>query len=162
MLESGQRLRFGKISYTFQLRISQPEQRRRAPLGTTAMRELTTGFFDPAAAGLISAISYQPVLDADGALKLPGAERALPAGVVASFKESPALVVLSRGDPQVYHLKRGTHLTIGRDKKDGIAVAEIAASRKHAEVFFLAAGIGKRSPPASMSIPVTAPSSMSG
>ena len=104
------------------------------------MRELTTGFFDPAPAGLIAAASYQPVLDADGALRLPGEERALSAGVVASFKKSPALVVLLRGDLQVHHLKRGAHLTIGRDKKNSIPLAEITASRKHAEVFYGADG----------------------
>ncbi len=60
--------------------------------------------------------------------------------MVDSFKASPALVVLLRGDPQVHHLKRGTHLTIGRDKKSDIALAEIAASRKHAEVFYGADG----------------------
>jgi pSer/pThr/pTyr-binding forkhead associated (FHA) protein/NADPH-dependent 2,4-dienoyl-CoA reductase/sulfur reductase-like enzyme len=135
-LESGQRIRFGRVTYLFQLRSVQPErQARPAAGGTTYMRELTTGFFDPSAAGLVPAASYQPVLEADGSLLLPGAERALPASVVASFKASPALVVLLRGDPHVYHLERGRHLTIGRDKKNEIALADIAASRRHAEVF---------------------------
>jgi NADPH-dependent 2,4-dienoyl-CoA reductase/sulfur reductase-like enzyme/pSer/pThr/pTyr-binding forkhead associated (FHA) protein len=136
VLEAGQRIRFGKVTYLFQLRSSQVEREHRTgAAGLTSMRELTTGFFDPRAAGLVSAISYQPVLDADGSLRLPGAERALPARIVASFKDSPALVVLLRGDPQVYHLKHGARLTIGRDKKNDIDLAEIAASRKHAEVF---------------------------
>ena len=139
-LESGQRVRFGKVSYTFQLRISQPEQRQRSAVGATAMRELTTGFFDPTAAGLISAASYQPALNAGGELRLPGAQRVLPASVVDSFKAAPALVILKGGDPQVHHLKHGTHLIIGRDKKSDIALAEIAASRKHAEVFYGADG----------------------
>jgi NADPH-dependent 2,4-dienoyl-CoA reductase/sulfur reductase-like enzyme/pSer/pThr/pTyr-binding forkhead associated (FHA) protein len=143
VLESGQRLRFGHISYQFQLRSSQAGQEQRKAsagaakaMGTTYIRELTTGFFDPLAEGAVPAASYQPVLNADGSLKLPGAERALPAGVVASFKDTPALVALWQGDPQVHRLKRGQRLTIGRDKQNDISLAEIAASRKHAEVFF--------------------------
>ncbi len=136
-LEAGQRVRFGKVSYQVELRISQVEQAapRRVSAGTSYIRELTTGFFDPLAAGAIPAVSYQPVLNADGSLRLPGAERALAASVVDSFKDTPALVVVWRGDPQVHSLKRGKQLTIGRDKKNEIALAEVSASRKHAEVF---------------------------
>ncbi|HEV2581035.1 MAG TPA: FAD-dependent oxidoreductase, partial [Ktedonobacteraceae bacterium] len=67
-LEAGQRIRFGKVSYQVQMRSSQAEQAapRTVSAETSYIRELTTGFFDPMAAGAIPATSYQPVLNADG------------------------------------------------------------------------------------------------
>ncbi len=137
-LEAGQRVRFGKVEYIFQERADeQPGEPAKParPAGTTYLRELATGFFDPEAAGPVEAASYQPVLDADGSLMLPGAQRAIPASTVATFKETPALIALIQGNPQVLPLKRGKRYTLGRDRQNDLALLDITASRKHAEVF---------------------------
>lgn len=137
-LEAGQRVRFGKVEYIFQERADeQPGEPAKParPAGTTYLRELATGFFDPEAAGPVEASSYQPVLDADGSLMLPGAQRAIPASTVATFKETPALIALIQGNPQVLLLKRGKRYTLGRNRQNDLALLDIAASRKHAEVF---------------------------
>jgi hypothetical protein len=97
--------------------------------------ELTTGFYDPIAAGHVLPPSGQPVLNADGSLLLPGAAKALPATSVAALKDAPALIVIAHGIPQVVHLKQGKRITLGRDKTCDIMLAEVAASRRHAEVF---------------------------
>ncbi len=128
--------------------------------GLTKLHEMTTGFFDPSArgrdesgpysdpsargrdksgyldkSGTYSLPSGQPILNADGSLLLPGATRALPASVVATFKEAPALVVVTHGIPQVVHLKQGKRITLGRDKANDVVLADVSTSRKHAEVF---------------------------
>src|SRR5205814_9669404 len=38
-------------------------------------------------------------------------------------------------NPEVFSLKQGKRLTVGRDKGNDIVLPEVAASRKHAEVF---------------------------
>jgi len=87
------------------------------------------------------ASQIQPVLNADGSLLLPGAARALPANVVLAFKEQPALVVLTGAvtkevaTPLVFMLKQDKPVTIGRSKDNDIELADVAASRSHAEVF---------------------------
>jgi pSer/pThr/pTyr-binding forkhead associated (FHA) protein len=65
---------------------------------------------------------------------LPGATMPLPANSVASLKDAPALIVIAHGIPQVVHLKRRKRVTLGRDKTCDIVLAEVAASRRHAEV----------------------------
>jgi predicted component of type VI protein secretion system len=40
-----------------------------------------------------------------------------------------------QGKPEVFPLKQGKRLTIGRGKGNDIVLPEVAASRKHAEVF---------------------------
>jgi hypothetical protein len=84
----------------------------------------------------------QPVLDADGSLLLPGAGAAVPPDVVASFEKRPGLVVLSGATgangkrlPLVFLLKQGRRISLGRDKENDIKLADIEASRRHAEVF---------------------------
>ncbi len=105
--------------------------------GITTFHELTTGFYDPGGRDKSSPYtpSGQPVLNADGSLLLPGATQALSADIVATFKETPALIVLVHGSPQVVYLKQGRSILLGRDKTCDVVLADIAASRKHAEVF---------------------------
>lgn len=83
----------------------------------------------------------QPVLNPDGSLLPPGSARAVPAAVVETFKEAPALIILSEeimkrgGKPEVHLLKRGKRLTIGREQGNDIELADVVVSRRHAEIF---------------------------
>lgn len=81
----------------------------------------------------------QPVLNADGSLRLPGAASPVPASVVAACQQTPALIVLTGKEgqrvPQVVMLKQGRHTSIGRDQENDIALADAEVSRHHAEVF---------------------------
>ncbi|HLZ56038.1 MAG TPA: FAD-dependent oxidoreductase [Ktedonosporobacter sp.] len=95
-----------------------------------------------AAEQLAPASLGQSVLNDDGSLLLPGASQPIPASVVATFRAAPALVVLAArtsglgsGVPQVVLLKQGRRMTIGRDKGNEIALADVVLSRRHAEVF---------------------------
>ncbi len=89
----------------------------------------------------------QPVLNPDGSLFLPGARMPLPASVVASFKESAALVILAEDTtqegnrpPMVFLLKGGKRTTLGREEGMDIELADPVVSRRHAEVFSGPAG----------------------
>ncbi len=158
MLKPGDQLRFGKVKFVFKLRgaggagapLAGTLTRLRSGTlpGMTKLQEMTTGFFDPAARrdqpGLYSPPTGQPVLNADGSLLLPGATTALPANVVATFKESPALVVVAQGTPQVVYLKQGKRITLGRDKTNDVPLADVAASRKHAEILYSSDGFSIR------------------
>lgn len=144
ILRPDDRLRFGNVKFVFKVRgasstggpLAGTMTRLRSGTlpGLRKLHEMTTGFFDPAA-DQAPPPSGQPVLNADGSLLLPGATQALPADVVATFKEAPALVVITHGIAQVVHLKRGKRITLGRDQACDIVLAEAAASRLHAEVF---------------------------
>ena len=96
---------------------------------------MLTGFYDPDSAGQAPPPQGQPILNADGSLLLPGATEAVPASVVDSFKSAPALILVGHGKPAVYRLKRSKRLKLGRDKANDIMLADVAASRLHAEVF---------------------------
>jgi NADPH-dependent 2,4-dienoyl-CoA reductase/sulfur reductase-like enzyme/pSer/pThr/pTyr-binding forkhead associated (FHA) protein len=139
-LKPGDRVRFGKILFTYQVKDAQLANdaktgvRSESLPGKTALHDLTTGFYDPIAANQILPPSGQPILHADGSLLLPGATQALPADVVATLKKEPALIIISTGSPHVVHLKQGKRITFGRDKACDIALADIAISRRHAEV----------------------------
>src|SRR5205085_1141614 len=74
------------------------------------------------------------ILHADGSLLLPGAASAIPASVVAKLQASPALIVVGHAKPQVFFLRQGKRLTLGRDKTNDLVLAEVSASRLHAEV----------------------------
>lgn len=100
---------------------------------------LETSIYDPLAAALSQ---EQPILNADGSLLLPGAASPIPASTVATFNMAPTLIVVpgympheKQGPPDVHLLKQGKHITLGRDKSNDIPLADIVASRKHAEVF---------------------------
>jgi len=129
--KQGDRIRFGKVTYEFQLRMVAEQL---SGTGMTRLHQAATGFFDPAAAGQAAPPSGQPILNAGGALMLPGATSAVPAATVATFKESPVLIMVTHGKPEVFHLKTGKRLKLGRDKGNDIVLADVAASRLHAEV----------------------------
>jgi NADPH-dependent 2,4-dienoyl-CoA reductase/sulfur reductase-like enzyme/pSer/pThr/pTyr-binding forkhead associated (FHA) protein len=140
ILKPDDRVRFGKMKFTFQVKGVRPANDSMTRLrdepspGITKSHDLTTGFYDPVAAGRVLPPSGQPILNADGSLLLPGAIQALPADIVATFKKEPALIVIIPGSPQVVHLKQGKRITLGRDKACNIVLADVAASRRHAEV----------------------------
>src|SRR6266480_1188489 len=142
ILKPVDRVRFGKMKFTFQVKGVRPANDSMTRLrgeklpGITKLHDLTTGFYDPGGRDKSSpyAPSGQPVLNADGSLLLPGATQALSADIVATFKEDPALIVLVHGSPQVVYLKQGKRITLGRDKACNVVLADVAASRRHAEV----------------------------
>ncbi|MGZ6366129.1 MAG: FAD-dependent oxidoreductase [Ktedonobacteraceae bacterium] len=141
-LQPDDKVRFGKILFTFQVKEAQPTYDAKASLrdeslaGKTVLHDLTTGFFDPDGRNTLSPYipSGQPILHADGSLLLPGATQALPADVVATLKKEPALIIISKGSPHVVHVKQGKRIILGRDKACDIALADVAISRRHAEV----------------------------
>ena len=139
-LKPGDRVRFGKVMFTFVVKGVESTNDAKIAVsgetlsGNTRLHNLTTGFFDPRAADQALPPSGQPILRADGSLMLPGATQALPADIVATFKKDPALILITKGSPQVIHLKQGKRITIGRDKTCKIVLADVAVSRKHAEI----------------------------
>ena len=143
ILKPGDKVRFGKAKFVFQVRgvgsaqgTSMQVRSQNVP-GITRLHEMATGFYDPGERDKSgpSAPSGQPVLNADGSLLLPGATKALPADVVATLQEAPALIIIAHGNPRVFHLKQGKRITLGRDKASDVVLPEVAASRLHAEVF---------------------------
>ncbi len=136
ILKQGDRIRFGnKATYTFQTRAVGKQAVR-----LTTLHHMVTGFYDPAKAvetepigGALPPLG-QPILKADGSLQLPGAKSAVPASVVKTLNESPALIMITQGQPEVFRLKPGKRLRLGRDKNCDIVLADVAASRLHAEV----------------------------
>jgi len=139
-LKPGDRVRFGKMKFTFQVKAVRPANDSMAHLrgdrlqGITKLHDLTTGFYDPIAAGQVLPPSGQPILNADGSLLLPGAKQALPADIVATMKKDPALIIITSSSPYMVYLKQGKRITLGRDKACHVVLADVAASRKHAEV----------------------------
>jgi pSer/pThr/pTyr-binding forkhead associated (FHA) protein len=142
LLKHNDRLRFGNVPYVFitnsvDRKTTRSSSRAVAP-GSTAFHRMGTGFYDLASAGNAPPPQSQLILNADGSLLLPGATEAIPASDVASFKE--VLVMVGRDKPAVYHLKQGKRIKMGRDKGNDIVLADIAASRLHAEVFHASDG----------------------
>ncbi|HET8840906.1 MAG TPA: FAD-dependent oxidoreductase [Ktedonobacteraceae bacterium] len=136
LLSAGDAVRFGKIDYIFQL--EQPAKKMQTQLtfaGTTRMIERATGFYNAHANGQAVGETSQPQLNADGSLLLPGASEAVPANLAATLKSSPALVAVIAGRPQIFYLKPGKTAVLGRDKQNEVALPDMSASRKHAEVF---------------------------
>jgi len=127
ILKQDDRVLFGKVAYIFQFRSLARQVK-------TTLHQAMTGFYDPTAASSSPQPSGQPILNADGSLLLPGTSSAIPASVVATFKESPVLIVVSHGKPEIFRLKPGQRLKLGRDKNNDIILADVAASRLHAEV----------------------------
>ena len=139
LLKSSDRVRFGQVPYLFIVRSAEKQEAhtstQAALPGPTAFHQMLTGFYDPDSAGQASPPQGQPILNADGSLLLPGATEAIPASVVDSFKSTPALILVGHGKPAVYRLKQSKRLKMGREKTNEIVLADVAASRLHAEVF---------------------------
>ncbi|HEU0000696.1 MAG TPA: FAD-dependent oxidoreductase [Ktedonobacteraceae bacterium] len=139
LLKHNDRIRFGQVAYLFLARSSGKRatqaDSKTILAGPTAFHQMATGFYDPTSVDQAPPPQGQPILNADGSLLLPGATSAIAASVVASFKESPVLIMVGRGKPAVYRLKQGKRIKMGRDKANDIVLAEVSASRLHAEVF---------------------------
>jgi NADPH-dependent 2,4-dienoyl-CoA reductase/sulfur reductase-like enzyme/pSer/pThr/pTyr-binding forkhead associated (FHA) protein len=137
MLKPNDLLRFGKlVTFRFVLRVLPPKTASASPSGTNMAG--VTRLYDWGATGKLQP-SSQPVLNADGSLQLPGAASPIPASVIESCKETPALIVLTGKEgqraPQVVMLKQGRHIVLGRDQNNDIMLADAEVSRRHAEVF---------------------------
>lgn len=129
-------VQFGKIArFTFQLRPVPVAPSTRAVQPTT-FHEMKTAFYDPMEADLSCQMppQGQPIVNAAGELLLPGATQMISAGNVARLTESPALIVVARGIPTPYFLRKGKSVVLGRDKKADIVLADVLASRRHAEI----------------------------
>ncbi len=137
ILKQGDQLRFGTVvKLTFVQRSrkgkgSKPSVGSMTMAGVTMLHEVNKG--DP--------VLSLPLLNGDGSLLLPGSLTPIPAGVVTTFNESPALIVLAGGaargehrPPRVFSLKKGKQIVIGRDKENDIEIADIVVSRHHAEI----------------------------
>lgn len=136
LLAPGNVVSFGKVDYLFQIEQAAPQRQTQGTFsGQTRLIERATGFYDAQASAQTAAETSQPLLNADGALLLPGASEAIPANIAASFSTSPALIAIVAGRPQIFRLKSGKIAVIGRDKQNEIALQDMSASRKHAEVF---------------------------
>ncbi|HEY0753974.1 MAG TPA: FAD-dependent oxidoreductase [Ktedonobacteraceae bacterium] len=136
VLQSGEYLRFGKITYVFlREEPARAAQIQVTVLNKTRLSEHATGFYDPGAAEQ-EASSSQPRLNADGSLLLPGARAAIPAADVATFKLRPALVAIIQERPSICYLRPGQTAVLGRDKQNALVLPDMSSSRKHAEVFY--------------------------
>ena len=138
-LAQNDQLRFGRlVEFVFKVRtvsssgISNPTS---LP-GIAATEEAVTGAFPALAANTgATPVMGQPVLQNDGSLLLPGAVSPLAPAVVASLYDSPALVIVAQGRPEVHTLREKQHLVLGRDRSCEVVLADITISRAHAEIF---------------------------
>jgi hypothetical protein len=93
------------------------------------------GFEEQLSRSPLGQLAIQP----DGSLQLPGTSYTIPADVLASCKDNPALVVLTGKEgqrvPRVLMLQPGRSLTVGRDQDNDVALIDVEVSRRHAEVF---------------------------
>jgi NADPH-dependent 2,4-dienoyl-CoA reductase/sulfur reductase-like enzyme/pSer/pThr/pTyr-binding forkhead associated (FHA) protein len=130
-------LRFGKlVTFRFVQRALPPKTAPAKPSGNSMAG--VTRLHDWQATDKLQP-SGQPVLNDDGSLQLPGAASPIPASVIESCKETPALIVLTGKEGQRAHqvvmLKQGRHIFLGRDHNNDIMLADAEVSRRHAEVF---------------------------
>jgi NADPH-dependent 2,4-dienoyl-CoA reductase/sulfur reductase-like enzyme/pSer/pThr/pTyr-binding forkhead associated (FHA) protein len=144
-LKPGNLVQFGKMArFTFQLR-PVPVAPSIGAAQPTKFHEMKTAFYDPLGADLSRPMPQgQPIINAAGELLLPGATQAISAGNVARLTETPALIVVARGIPALHFLRKGKSVVLGRDKKADIVLADVLASRKHAEIIDGPAGFSIR------------------
>jgi NADPH-dependent 2,4-dienoyl-CoA reductase/sulfur reductase-like enzyme/pSer/pThr/pTyr-binding forkhead associated (FHA) protein len=137
VLKTNDLLRFGRlVTFRFVLRALPPDTAPAKPSGSNMAG--VTRLHDWNVTDKLPS-SGQPVLNDDGSLQLPGAASPIPASVIASCKEIPALIVLTgkagQRAYQVVMLKQGRHIFLGRDQNNDIMLADAEVSRRHAEVF---------------------------
>lgn len=153
ILQQGDTLRFGKnVSLLLQMRQVTAQEKllhqqtgvgmapevhmaRGEVAGVSAADEMPTRQINLAGASQLSQPAGRPVFNADGSLTLPGAASPIPANVVAALKKSPALIMVAHGTPEVFQLKQGKRITLGRERANDIVLTEMMASRKHAAVY---------------------------
>lgn len=144
VLNNNDTVRFGSTAtYRFFMRAAPVGQKQATPQNMS-MAGIT--LFQGEAMTLVSvspvaAPMSQPVLQDDGSLLLPETSHAVPAGAVATFKTTPGLLVVSdnannpgKATPLVYLLNKKKALSIGREKGNDIALNDVVASRRHAEI----------------------------
>jgi len=156
LLKPGDTVKFGDVSFAFQTRKVDPSasmllskhnlhllsngviagnvapisakvspQNGNAPAKTSLLQNASP--IAPSALG-------QPMQNTDGSVFFPEASSPLPATIVATMRETPALVAIMQGRPEVFLLKQGKNTTIGRDKENPVVLADISISRRHAEL----------------------------
>jgi len=142
ILQPNDTLRVGNtVTFRFLLRSSSPGSTSRTGNRSSALQP------DETTARLKRVAQDQPVLNADGTLSSPGIEKPVPASVVATFKEVPALIILPTSSggatstpPWVYLLKPNRLIAIGRERGNSIELGDPVVSRRHAELFLASNG----------------------
>ncbi len=137
VLNANDIVRFGKtVKFRFVMRTI--EQERKIPGNNPS----SAGIPQMYEAGENAERLGQSMLNPDGSLLLPGTRTPLPARVVATFRDSAALVALAedttregKRPPMVFLLKDGKRTTLGREEGMDIELADPVVSRQHAEVF---------------------------
>ncbi len=137
-LKTNDQVRIGKrAKFRFLQRTINPNRQQAQPVPNNTNNSRP----QPYAAEATRIVQRQTVLKPDGSLYPPGAAQSVPADVVATFKEIPALVILPQGPngeandtPRVYLLKPGKQVTIGREKGNDVELLDVVASRRHAEI----------------------------
>jgi NADPH-dependent 2,4-dienoyl-CoA reductase/sulfur reductase-like enzyme/pSer/pThr/pTyr-binding forkhead associated (FHA) protein len=143
-LKTADQLRFGNVGYTFQLKevvVTLPEPAQPAVAKVSASQAAATRFFDVTKLKQDTATRH-PRLNEQGELLLPEATQALATATVATFRASPALIVIKGGKPEVFYLRvaggtstRGKQqLKIGRDPHNDVMLNDVSVSRFHAEL----------------------------
>jgi pSer/pThr/pTyr-binding forkhead associated (FHA) protein len=142
IIQSNDVLRFGNVvTCKFLLRSSNSGGQTSA-----TGNKSSTQWLDENTARLKRVAQGQPVLNPDGSLSSPGIEQPVPASVVATFKEVPALIILppssdgTNTPPWVYLLKPGRLIAVGRERGNTIELSDPVVSRRHAELFLAANG----------------------
>ncbi len=141
ILKANDSVRFGTLAI-FSVRITeaakpQPKPKARvnngaSMAGFTMFAQAQTTIYQPSAK---AAPMSQPILQPDGALRLPESSIAIPAATVETFKSTPTLIVLMDGaTPQAIPLRTKKVFSIGRDKGNDVRLSDVVASRHHAEV----------------------------
>lgn len=142
ILQPNDLLRIGNsVTFRFLLRSSSPETHT----SRTSSRSSTVQSDETSTLQQKQIMRDRPVLNHDGTLSSPGIEQPVPASVVATFKEVPALIILPPSSanstpPWVYLLKPNKLITIGRERGNVIELSDPVASRRHAELFLATNG----------------------
>ncbi len=148
LLQTGDRIGFGDVVFTFQVETVDVESSfllRKKP-------RLATSMPAPAPAPVESTDrttqlpvlppppQSQPSFNSDGTLSLPELPQPLVPELVKRLQRSPALVAIFQQQARIMPLASGLRLRIGRQADCELVVPDMSVSRQHAEVFFLADG----------------------
>jgi pSer/pThr/pTyr-binding forkhead associated (FHA) protein/thioredoxin reductase len=158
ILQSGDFLRLGQVTFTFRQQQANPEasvllriQRHPStgePISTTIRRASTHLKSNEAtlltkANALLSApppADGQPVFAPDGSLSIPGVARSLSPQDATIFRTHAGLVSVIRGKPEIHLLEPGKEYLLGRGSDCHVKLQDMSVSRKHAKVFATADG----------------------
>jgi pSer/pThr/pTyr-binding forkhead associated (FHA) protein len=115
--------------------INRPRGEATGMLAASLADEMQTRLDDLLAATQPFQPPGQPVFNADEAHTIPGVTNPIPINVVAASKEAPALILVMNGATEIFPLKPGKCITLGRERTNDIVLTDMMASRKHAEVY---------------------------